>query len=77
MVSSGLAIRLNHKGMSGFMNNIGSNIANTNANEMTSFVSPSNQGNIMWAGIKILKEADVVAKMENVDLKGEADEIGK
>ena len=59
------------------MNNIGSNIANNNANGMVSFESPSKQGNITWARIKNLKEADVVAQMENVDLNSKAVEMGK
>ena len=63
--------------MSGFINNIGSNIANNNANRMTSFESPFKQGNITWAGIKNLKEADVVAQMKNVDLNSKADKMGK
>ena len=42
MVSFGLDISLDHKEMTGIINNIGSDIANNNANRMTSFVSPAN-----------------------------------
>ena len=58
------------------MNNIGSDRANNNANRITSLVSPANQGNIRWAGLKNLKEEEVVAEMENMDLNRKADEIG-
>ena len=40
MVLFGLASRLDHYGMNGTINNIGSDVANNNANRMTSFVSP-------------------------------------
>ena len=42
MVSFGLASRLDHKEMTGIINNIGSDIANNNANMMPSFVSSVN-----------------------------------
>ena len=42
MVSFGLARRLNREGMTGIINNIGSDIADNNANRMPSFVSPVN-----------------------------------
>ena len=41
MVSFGWASRLDHNGMTGIINNIGSDIANNNANRRTSFVSPA------------------------------------
>ena len=74
MVSMDLARWLDHKGMCGFMNNIGSDIANNNANWMTSFVSTGNQGIIRWAGFKNLEE--VVAEIENMDLNRKADKMG-
>ena len=62
--------------MCGYMNNIGSDRANNNANVIKRFVSPANQGNIRKAGFKNLKEEEMVAEMENMDLNRKADEMG-
>ena len=76
MVSMDLAGWLDHKGMCGYLNNIGSDRTNNNVNRITSLVSPAHQGNIRWAGFKNLKEEEVVAEMENMDPNRKADKIG-